>query len=119
MNGCVLASLYVGASDEEPHGVGPPRMGDGASPPGRDPQAVQTHGGLVDRPECRAPTADHAGWGTQGYLIGWNSVLSSESDSSEEIEPKVAGDGLLRGGARRRCVSKSHQVQIRRYKAGC
>ena len=29
-------------ADEEPHGVRPPGMGDGAPPPGRDPQAVQT-----------------------------------------------------------------------------
>ena len=50
--------------DEEPHGVRPPGMGDRASPPDRDSQAVQTSGGPLDRLEYRALTADHADSGT-------------------------------------------------------
>ena len=40
--GLLADQLY--ASDEEPHGVRPLRMGERDSPPDRDPQAVQATG---------------------------------------------------------------------------
>src|ERR1019366_8368148 len=55
-------------SDEEPHRIRPPGMGERDSSPDRDPQAVQESGRAVDRPEYRALTTDHAGCGAQGYL---------------------------------------------------
>ena len=40
--GLLAGQLYP--SDEEPHGVRPPGTREGASPPDRNPQAVQTPG---------------------------------------------------------------------------
>ena len=65
--------------DEEPDGVRPRGMDGGDPPPDRHPQAVQTPGRPVDRPEHRTLTADHADCRTGGNSIGWNSVLSSNN----------------------------------------
>src|SRR5262249_25506791 len=65
------------ASDEEPHRVRPPGMGEGPSSPNRESQAIQESRRTVDRPEYRALTTDHAGCRSKGHLTGWNSVLSS------------------------------------------
>src|SRR5438445_3388986 len=48
------------ASDEEPHRVRPPGMGEGPSSPDRQSQAIQASGRAVDRPKHRALTTDHA-----------------------------------------------------------
>src|SRR5674476_847162 len=46
--GLLADQLYP--PDEEPHGVRPQGIRKAGAPPDRDPQAVQTFGGPVDRP---------------------------------------------------------------------
>src|SRR5664279_1086605 len=83
--GLLADQLYP--SDEEPHRVRPQGIRKGSAPSDRGPQAVQTFGGSVDRPEHRALTADHEDCGTRGQADRLKFDTSKENPEWRSWDP--------------------------------